>query len=84
MLSSGFGGVDIAQLVSESVKMLKAYDASIPRELVLIAKQLLYIDRYTKHLAPDYSLTADPFIVKNVFPEEAAKKAADLGAEFPA
>jgi len=27
---------------------------------------------------------ADPFIVKNVFPEEAAKKAADLGAEFPA
>jgi len=83
MLASGFGGVDIAQLVSESVKMLKAYQASIPRELVLIAKQLLYIDRYTKHLAPDYSLTADPYIVKNVFPDEAAKKAAELGIEFP-
>lgn len=84
MLSSGFGGVDIVQLVTESVKMLKSYGASIPRELVLIAKQLLYIDRYTKHLAPDYSLTADPYIVKNVFPEEAAAKAAELGVEFPA
>ena len=84
MLTSGFGGVDIALLVSESVKMLKAYDAAIPRELVLIAKQLLYIDRYTKHLAPDYSLTSDPFIIKNVFPTEAAAKAAELGIEFPA
>lgn len=83
MLASGFGGVDIAQLVSESVKMLKAFDASIPRELVLIAKQLLYIDRYTKHLAGDYSLAADPFIIKNVFPAEAARKAAELGVSFP-
>jgi hypothetical protein len=50
---------------------------------VLIAKQLLYIERYTKGLAPDYSITNDPFIVKNIFPEEAAKKAADDGIELP-
>lgn len=79
MLTNGFGSIDIAQLVTQSLEMLKAYKASLPQELVLIAKQLLYIDRYTKHLAPDYSITADPYIVKNIFPEEAATKAAELG-----
>jgi predicted unusual protein kinase regulating ubiquinone biosynthesis (AarF/ABC1/UbiB family) len=69
----------VAQLVAQSLEMLKAYNASIPQELALIAKQLLYIDRYSKFLAPDYSMTADPFVVKNIFPAEAAAKAAELG-----
>ena len=79
MLANGFGSMDVAQLVARSLEMLKAYDASIPQELALIAKQLLYIDRYTKFLAPEYSITADPFVVKNVFPEEARARAAELG-----
>ena len=49
---------------------------------MLIAKQLLYIERYTKGLAPDYQLVRDPFIVKNIFPEAAAK-IAELGVPFP-
>jgi predicted unusual protein kinase regulating ubiquinone biosynthesis (AarF/ABC1/UbiB family) len=79
MLTTGFGSIDVAQLVAQSLEMLKAYNASIPQELALIAKQLLYIDRYSKFLAPDYSMTADPFVVKNIFPTEAAAKAAELG-----
>jgi len=83
MLTDGFGSIDIAQLVAQSLQMLKTYDASVPRELVLIAKQLLYIDRYTKFLAPDYSITGDPYIVKNIFPADAAAKATELGMVFP-
>jgi predicted unusual protein kinase regulating ubiquinone biosynthesis (AarF/ABC1/UbiB family) len=79
MLADGFGSIDVAQLVVQSTEMLKAYDASVPQELALIAKQLLYIDRYTKFLAPDYSITADPFIVQNIFPAEARAKAEELG-----
>jgi predicted unusual protein kinase regulating ubiquinone biosynthesis (AarF/ABC1/UbiB family) len=79
ILTNGFGGLDIAQLVAQSLEMLKAYSAVAPQELVLVAKQLLYVDKYTKYLAPDYSITADPFIVKNIFPAEAAAKAAELG-----
>lgn len=79
MLNDGFGSIDVAALVAQSLEMLKTYNASVPQELALIAKQLLYIDRYTKFLAPDYSITADPYIVQNVFPEEAAAKAAQLG-----
>ena len=70
---------DVAALVAQSLEMLKTYKASVPQELALIAKQLLYIDRFTKFLAPDYSVTADPYIVQNIFPEEARAKAAELG-----
>ena len=50
---------------------------------MLIAKQLLYIERYTKGLAADYQLVGDPFLMKNIFPDEAAKKSADMGVPFP-
>ena len=79
MLTDGFGSIDVAALVAQSLEMLKTYKASVPQELALIAKQLLYIDRFTKFLAPDYSVTADPYIVQNIFPQEARAKAAELG-----
>jgi len=28
-------------------------------------------------------LASDPFLLKNIFPAEAAKKAAELGMQFP-
>ena len=82
ILLGGYGTIDIGQLVTQSLELLKAFDAVVPRQLVLIAKQLLYIDRYARHLAPDYTVTADPLIVKNVFPKEAAAKAAELGVSL--
>ncbi len=79
MLNDGFASLDIAALVTQSLEMLKTYQASVPQELALIAKQLLYIDRFTKFLAPEYSITTDPYIVQNIFPEQARAKAAELG-----
>ncbi|MHB8437941.1 MAG: AarF/UbiB family protein [Acidimicrobiales bacterium] len=82
ILADGFGSLDITQLVIQSLEVLKLYKASAPRELVLVAKQLLYVDKYTRYLAPNYSLTADPFIVKNIFPEAASAKAIELGLDL--
>ncbi len=82
MLVDGFGSIDIVALVNSSLDLLKGYGAALPRELVLIAKQLLYVDRYTKHLAPEYSITADPYVVKNIFPAEAKVRAAELGIDL--
>jgi predicted unusual protein kinase regulating ubiquinone biosynthesis (AarF/ABC1/UbiB family) len=79
LLTDGFGNLDIAALVTQSLELLKLYDATVPRELVLIGKQLLYVDKFTTFLAPEYSLTADPYVVKNIFPSEAAARAATLG-----
>ena len=50
---------------------------------MLVAKQLLYIERYTKELAPDYAVITDPFLVRNVFPEAAAEYRERTGVVFP-
>jgi predicted unusual protein kinase regulating ubiquinone biosynthesis (AarF/ABC1/UbiB family) len=83
LLSGGMQALNVSDLVMRSVELMKAYDAAAPQELMLVAKQLLYIERYTKVLAPEYVLTADPFIVKNIFPDEAAAKATGLNVTFP-
>jgi predicted unusual protein kinase regulating ubiquinone biosynthesis (AarF/ABC1/UbiB family) len=83
LLTSGIAAVSLGDLITSSVELMRAYEGTAPSEMMLIGKQLLYIERYTKVLAPDYSIIDDPFIVKNVFPEAAAKKAADLGVSFP-
>lgn len=43
--------------------LAKEYDVRLPRELVLISKQLLYVERYMKLLAPDWALLADPSFI---------------------
>ncbi|MFT4088457.1 MAG: AarF/UbiB family protein [Gordonia sp. (in: high G+C Gram-positive bacteria)] len=37
----------------------KAYDARLPRELVLVGKQLLYVEKYMKMLAPRWKAISD-------------------------
>src|SRR5690606_41700962 len=83
MLTGGMGSLNLGELITQSMELMKAYEATSPQELVLLAKQLLYIERYTKRLAPDYQLIGDPYIMRNIFPEEAAQKAAQLGMIFP-
>ena len=50
---------------------------------MLFGKQILYIERYVKGLAPDYAMLRDPFLIKTILAEDAAKRAAELGVEFP-
>lgn len=72
MLDSGMGALSLGDLIASSVSLMKDYGGTPPREMMLVAKQLLYIERYTKTLAPDYAVINDPFLVRNVFPDAAA------------
>ena len=83
MLASNVGDLNIGELINMSVQMAEQYGAQAPKELVLFGKQILYIERYVKGLAPDYAMLRDPFLIKNILPEEAAKRAAELGMAFP-
>ncbi len=76
-------GVSLSDFMMSSLDMMKQYGMTAPTELVLFAKQLLYIERYIKGLAPQWEFAADPFLVKNIFPEEAAAKARQIGIVFP-
>lgn len=82
-ITGGFGAINLGELITQSVEMMKAFGGQSPQELVLVGKQLLYVERYAKALAPTYSMIQDPFIVKNIFPEAAAARAAQLGVTFP-
>lgn len=75
--------MSLGDFILSSLEMMKQYGMTAPRELVLFSKQMLYMERYIKGLAPDWKISSDPFLVKNIFPEDAAKKAADEGITFP-
>ena len=83
MLAGNMSEINIGELIQMSSQLAEMYGAQAPKELVLFGKQILYIERYVKGLAPDYAMLRDPFLIKNILPEEAAKKAAELGVEFP-
>ena len=75
--------IDLAELFGTQLDLARQMGASVPRELMLVAKQLFYFERYMKELAPGYGLARDLFLIKNIWPEEAAARAAELGKPFP-
>ena len=75
--------MSLGDFIMSSLDMMKQFGLTAPKEMVLFSKQMLYMERYIKGLAPDWQLASDPFLLKNIFPEEAAKKAAELGMQFP-
>lgn len=83
LLSSGVKGLNLGELIKTSVELMGSYQAQAPRELLLIAKQLAYIERYAKGLAPDYAIVKDLFLVKNIFPDEVARLTAERGVTLP-
>ncbi len=75
--------IDLGELFGTQLDLAREMGASVPRELMLVAKQLFYFERYMKELAPGYAIARDLFLVKNIWPEEAAARAAELGVVFP-
>lgn len=75
--------MSLGDFIMSSLDMMRQFGLKAPKEMVLFSKQMLYMERYIKGLAPDWQFASDPFLVKNIFPEEAAKKAAELGMVFP-
>ena len=75
--------MSLGDFIMSSLEMMKQFGLTAPREMVLFSKQMLYMERYIKGLAPDWQFASDPFLVKNIFSEDAAKKAAELGMAFP-
>jgi hypothetical protein len=71
VLDGGFGDMALGDMITSSVELMNDYGGTPPRELMLVGKQLLYIERYTKVLAPDYAVIQDPWLVRNVFPDTA-------------
>jgi predicted unusual protein kinase regulating ubiquinone biosynthesis (AarF/ABC1/UbiB family)/CBS domain-containing protein len=75
--------VDLGEVMKQQIALAESMGAKAPQELMLVAKQVFYFERYVKGLAPNYVMAKDLFLFKNVMPEEIAAKAAELGVTFP-
>lgn len=54
------GDMSYAEIGKQLSTLAEAYDVKLPRELVLIGKQFLYVERYMKLLAPTWQMMSDP------------------------
>ena len=64
--------LQFADLFQQSLDLAEQMgDISAPQELSLLGKQFLYFERYVKGISPDYLMVLDPYLIKNIIPEEA-------------
>ena len=84
MFDVGLSEVSMSTLLASIIRTMGQYaTGGTPRELQLIVKQLLYFERYSKELGPHWTMFRDLYLVRNIIPEMAAARAAELGVEFP-
>ncbi|HUR78135.1 MAG TPA: AarF/UbiB family protein [Acidimicrobiales bacterium] len=74
--------VDLSEVFKQQIALAESMGAKAPQELMLVAKQVFYFERYVKGLAPNYRMIKDLYLTKNVIPESRAV-AADRGVAFP-
>lgn len=57
--STAMSDMSYTDLGRQMAAIAKAHDARLPRELVLVGKQLLYVEKYMKLLAPRWKAVGD-------------------------
>src|SRR3954471_5724881 len=60
LTTKSLGDLSYAEIGKQLSTLAEAYDVKLPRELVLIGKQFLYVERYMKLLAPTWQMMSDP------------------------
>ncbi|MCB0218851.1 MAG: AarF/ABC1/UbiB kinase family protein [Chrysiogenetes bacterium] len=65
-LDKSFADLKIKDLMPEVLRVSVKHRMRLPREFILITKQLLYFDRYAKALAPNLNIFNDPRLVKGL------------------
>ena len=59
--------ISYGEVLIDIVRIGTKYDVRLPRELVLIGKQMIYFERYAKLMAPDWAILADPDLIGFLF-----------------
>lgn len=83
VLETPVARINSRQIIDMMLTTARRYSGENPAELTLFAKQLLYFERYSAAVAPGWVIGADPFVIRNIFPEEARARAAELGIVMP-
>jgi predicted unusual protein kinase regulating ubiquinone biosynthesis (AarF/ABC1/UbiB family) len=63
MLKLSFGDIKYGDILPDILRVSVKHHMRLPREFVLVTKQMLYFDRYAKLLAPRLNIFSDPRLV---------------------
>jgi aarF domain-containing kinase len=66
MLSNELSAVKYADIIPTVMRTAVRHGMRMPRDFVLVVKQMLYFDRYAKLLAPNLNVFRDPRIVSGL------------------
>jgi ubiquinone biosynthesis protein len=67
ILTRPLAEISYGELLVDVVRIGTRYHVRLPRELVLVAKQLLYFERYGKIMAPNWAILNDPALIGFLF-----------------
>ncbi|MGW5072036.1 ABC1 kinase family protein [Rhodococcus sp. NPDC004095] len=83
VFSNDLGELKLSSLIVALVSIGKQWGVASPEELVLFGKQLGYFERYATRMAPGWVMGSDLYLFRNVFPDEVARRAEELGVTLP-
>ncbi len=63
IISMSFGDLKYGELLPSIMRVSVKHRMRLPKEFVLVTKQMLYFDRYAKLLAPKLNIFSDPRLV---------------------
>ncbi len=66
MLDTSFGDLNYAEMLPNIQRVATRHRMTMPKEFVLITKQMLYFDRYAKLLAPELNIFKDPRLIMSL------------------
>jgi predicted unusual protein kinase regulating ubiquinone biosynthesis (AarF/ABC1/UbiB family) len=66
LLTKAFSEVNYANVIPKINAVARKHRMGMPKEFVLITKQLLYFDRYAKLLAPSLNVFTDPRLIMSM------------------
>jgi predicted unusual protein kinase regulating ubiquinone biosynthesis (AarF/ABC1/UbiB family) len=69
LLATSLADISFGDVLAQVLRVATRHRVRLPREMVLVVKQLLYFERYSKELAPGYRILADPEIVSFLLPK---------------
>ena len=75
LLERSLADISYGDVLAQVVRVATQYEVRLPRELVLVVKQIVYFERYSKQLAPDYPILADPGILLHLLDEDRGRPA---------
>ncbi|MGH9182706.1 MAG: ABC1 kinase family protein [Acidimicrobiales bacterium] len=70
LLAKPISEIDYQDVFAEAVRRAVPHGARLPSSLVLLAKQILYFERYARLIAPDYDILADTGLIEFMIDDE--------------